>query len=43
MTEHDPGGNAWWQSTVVANPMNWEETVLGIDWGESINAWCLVG
>ena len=35
--------NGWWQKTVVANPMHWDETVLGIDWGESENAWCLIG
>lgn len=33
----------WWEQTVVANPMNWDETVLGIDWGEGENAYCLVG
>lgn len=38
-----PFHTEWWETTVVANPMNWDETVLGIDWGETDNAYCLVG
>lgn len=33
----------WWDDTVVANPFLWDETVMGIDWGESVNAWAVVG
>ncbi len=33
----------WWEDTVVANPILWGETVLGIDWGEASNAWALMG
>lgn len=33
----------WWQNTIVTNPFLWDETVMGIDWGESTNAWAIVG
>lgn len=33
----------WWETTIVANPILWDETVLGIDWGETTNAYAVVG
>lgn len=32
-----------WAETIVSNPFLWDETVLGVDWGEGNNAWALVG
>ena len=33
----------WWDDTVVAHPPLWVETTMGIDWGESKNAYAVVG
>lgn len=33
----------WWVDTVVAYPPLWVETTMGIDWGEAMNAYALVG
>lgn len=37
------GTELWWENTIVANPFLWDETVMGIDWGESTNAWAVIG
>lgn len=33
----------WWTDTVTTTPSLWYDTTMGIDWGEGVNAWAIVG